>query len=230
MGRAVSLLASAGLAPYDYDGALEKFCRDVGENGFNNRLREWANSVNKTIGCTSVGKAGESVDIAGNTGSGLTDTGYRLTRKPNVPGNDGKPVPGFSIAVNLQFTDGTGNTDAALQKKYGDDSPQIRAEIRRWRMENPTPPGSVHTVLDHIDHIARTAGVDHVGLGSDFDGIERVPEQLEDVSTYPHITQGLLDRGYSAPDIKKILGGNLLRVLGEAEKTARRLQHKDANG
>jgi membrane dipeptidase len=117
-----------------------------------------------------------------------------------------------------------------LQKKYGDDSPQIRAEIRRWRMENPTPPGSVHTVLDHIDHIARTAGVDHVGLGSDFDGIERVPEQLEDVSTYPKITQGLLDRGYSEADVKKILGSNLLRVLGEAEKTARRLQHKDAAG
>ncbi|MEX0677652.1 MAG: dipeptidase [Pirellulales bacterium] len=107
-----------------------------------------------------------------------------------------------------------------LKQKYGEDSEQIRAEIRRWRTRNPTPPGTVHVVLDHIDHIARVAGVDHVGLGSDFDGIERVPQQLEDVSKYPNITQGLLDRGYSEEDIRKILGGNLLRALRQAEKVA----------
>jgi membrane dipeptidase len=111
-----------------------------------------------------------------------------------------------------------------LQAKYGDDSQQIKAEIRRWAAQHPIDRGTIHVVLDHIDHIAKVAGVDHVGLGSDFDGIETCPAQLEDVSTYPRITQGLLDRGYSEADIKKILGGNLLRVLRKAEDVAAELK------
>ncbi len=108
-----------------------------------------------------------------------------------------------------------------LREKYGNDRDKIRAELKRFYDEHPTPTGSVHIVLDHIDHIAKVAGVDHVGLGSDFDGINVVPLQLDDVSTYPNITQGLLDRGYSEEDIKKILGANLLRVMRSAEKSAR---------
>ncbi|MGE0697448.1 MAG: dipeptidase [Pirellulales bacterium] len=111
-----------------------------------------------------------------------------------------------------------------LQAKYGDDSQQIRAEIRRWAARHPIDPGTIHVVLDHIDHIAKVAGVDHVGLGSDFDGIETCPAQLEDVSTYPRITQGLLDRGYGEAGIKKILGGNLLRAMRKAEDVAAELK------
>jgi membrane dipeptidase len=111
-----------------------------------------------------------------------------------------------------------------LKNKYGNDSDKIRAEMRNWAIQNPTDPGSIHIVLDHIDHIAKVAGVDHVGIGSDYDGIESVPRQLEDVSTYPRITQGLLDRGYSEQDIHKILGGNLLRVMRAAEETARKMK------
>jgi membrane dipeptidase len=110
----------------------------------------------------------------------------------------------------------------ALQARHGDDSEKIRAGMRAWYARNPTPRGSVHVVLDHIDHIARVAGVEHVGLGSDFDGITSVPVQLEDVGCYPNITQGLLDRGYSPADVKKILGANLLRALGAAEKARAR--------
>ena len=113
-----------------------------------------------------------------------------------------------------------------LKNKYGNDSDKIRAEMRNWAIQNPTDPGSIHVVLDHIDHIAKVAGVDHVGIGSDYDGIETVPRQLEDVSTYPRITQGLLDRGYSEADIHKILGGNLLRVMRAAEETARAMKSK----
>lgn len=113
-----------------------------------------------------------------------------------------------------------------LKNKYGNDSDKIRAEMRNWAIQNPTDPGSIHVVLDHIDHIAKVAGVDHVGIGSDYDGIDTVPRQLEDVSTYPRITQGLLDRGYSEEDIHKILGGNLLRVMRAAEETARKVQSK----
>ena len=111
-----------------------------------------------------------------------------------------------------------------LEAKHGDDKEKIRSELRSWWKRNPSPPGSIHVVLDHIDHIARVAGVDHVGLGSDYDGIDMTPVQLEDVSTYPRITQGLLDRGYSEQDIHKILGGNVLRAMRQAEEASRRLR------
>jgi membrane dipeptidase len=83
---------------------------------------------------------------------------------------------------------------------------------------------TVHHVVDHIDHIAKMAGIDHVGLGSDFDGITSVPRQLEDVSCYPYITQELLNRGYNEEQIHKVLGGNALRVLREAETVAHKLR------
>ena len=79
-------------------------------------------------------------------------------------------------------------------------------------------------VIEHIDHAVKIAGADHVGLGSDFDGIPMTPEQLEDVSTYPMITQALLDRGYAPDDIKKVLGLNVLRVLRRAEQVAKEIQ------
>jgi membrane dipeptidase len=75
------------------------------------------------------------------------------------------------------------------------------------------PPTPLAVLIDHIDHIARVAGVDHVALGSDFDGIFALPAQMEDVTALPRIAQALLERGYSDADIKKILGGNMLRVM-----------------
>jgi membrane dipeptidase len=83
------------------------------------------------------------------------------------------------------------------------------------------PKVSWERILDHIDHVVKIAGADHVGLGSDFDGITAVPKQLEDVSCYPYITQVLLDRGHSPADIRKILGANVLRVLQQAEAVAK---------
>jgi membrane dipeptidase len=84
--------------------------------------------------------------------------------------------------------------------------------------------GSYRDVADHIDHIVRVAGIDHVGIGSDFDGISLAPEGLEDVSCYPRVTEELLRRNYPEADIHKILGGNVLRALRAAEETARRLR------
>lgn len=88
----------------------------------------------------------------------------------------------------------------------------------KWRLEHPIPRGSIHDVVDHIDHIVRVAGVDYVGIGSDFDGVTSLPTQLEDVSTYPRITAELLRRGYTADEIDRILRRNILRVMREAEK------------
>ena len=77
---------------------------------------------------------------------------------------------------------------------------------------------SISLLLDHIDHIVKVAGIDHVGLGSDFDGIEAPPRELNGVEDFPKITEGLLQRGYSEKDIRKILGGNFIRVLKANEK------------
>ncbi len=94
---------------------------------------------------------------------------------------------------------------------------------REWTAMIPRPPLSA--LIDHIDHVAKVAGVDHVGLGSDFDGVNgATPEGIDSAADLPKITQGLLDRGYSAEDIRKILGGNLLRVFAEAERVSREMQ------
>ncbi len=106
-----------------------------------------------------------------------------------------------------------------LKKKY-EDPKQVEAELKRWKKQHTLPRGTIHDVLDHIDHIAKVAGVTHVGLGSDFDGVSVLPTQLEDVSCYPYITQGLMDRGYTDEQIRGILGGNMMRVFRGAEAVA----------
>ena len=94
---------------------------------------------------------------------------------------------------------------------------QFRAEMDKWEKQQPPMPVCyVGHLVDHIDHIVKVAGIDHVGLGSDYDGITYGPEQMPDVSGFPYVTQELLNRGYSTGDIKKILGENFIRVLGEA--------------
>jgi len=94
---------------------------------------------------------------------------------------------------------------------------------REWAAKIPRPPLS--SLIDHIDHIAKVAGIDHVGLGSDFDGVSgATPQGIDSAADLPKITQALLDRGYSADDIRKILGGNLLRVFREAEQVSRTMQ------
>ena len=89
--------------------------------------------------------------------------------------------------------------------------------------ENKKATGNLKVVVDHIEHVIKVAGIDHVGIGADYDGVSRVPARLEDVSTYPRITQALLDRGYDRNDIHAILGRNVMRVLREAEQVSKRL-------
>jgi membrane dipeptidase len=94
---------------------------------------------------------------------------------------------------------------------------------REWAAKIPRPPLS--SLIDHINHIAKVAGIDHVGLGSDFDGVSgATPEGIDSAADLPKITQALLDRGYRAGDIRKILGENLLRVFHEAERVSHEMQ------
>ncbi len=99
-------------------------------------------------------------------------------------------------------------------------------EARRWlgQQRKRYPIGTVADVADHIDHVVQLVGIDHVGIGSDFDGVFALPEGLQDVSMYPNLVAELLRRGYSEADIEKILGGNLLRLWETVETIATQLQ------
>ena len=100
---------------------------------------------------------------------------------------------------------------------------EISKVQRKFADHIPRPPLSM--LIDHIDHIAKVAGIDHVGLGSDFDGVDgQLPEGMDSAADLPKITAGLMERGYSAEDCRKILGGNLLRVFREVEQVSKELQ------
>ncbi len=131
---------------------------------------------------------------------------------------------GFVVPAAAENTKQIFERTRELRKKYGDDEEAIRQESAAYRAKFPIPPGTIHDVANHIDHIVRVAGIDHVGIGSDFDGITTLPKQLEDVSTYPLLTQVLMDRGYSEEDIHKIMSENILRVMHDVEAVAKRLR------
>ena len=109
----------------------------------------------------------------------------------------------------------------ALNEKYKDDPERLAEESDKLEAANPLPPLPIGKLIDHIDHIVKVAGIDHVGIGADFDGANDMPEGAQDVSMLPNITYELLKRGYSEKDIRKILGENFLRVFAEAERVAR---------
>jgi membrane dipeptidase len=93
---------------------------------------------------------------------------------------------------------------------------------KKWAAQFPRPP--LKSLIDHIDHVAKVAGIDHVGLGSDFDGVTSLPAGIDSVADLPKITQALFERGYNREQIHKILGGNILRVMRQVEKVAQEMQ------
>ena len=108
----------------------------------------------------------------------------------------------------------------------------ISAEVREYdalpaeqKRREPAPRATMAQVANHIDHLRKVAGINHIGIGSDFDGITTVPQNLEDVSKYPVLVAELLRRGYTKDDLKKILGQNVLRVMRQVEQVAARLQN-----
>src|SRR5215467_15337422 len=110
---------------------------------------------------------------------------------------------------------------AEIDAKYKDDPERHGEESDKLEAANPLPPLPISKLIDHIDHIVKVAGIDHVGIGADFDGANDMPEGAQDVSMLPNITYELLKRGYSEQDIRKILGENLLRAFAEVERGAR---------
>jgi len=117
---------------------------------------------------------------------------------------------------------------AAAARKSGADSLGVAAALRQWDQAHPVPPRpTIAEVADHIDHIRRVAGIDHVGYGSDFEGMDCAPQGLEDVSDFPKLTAELIRRGYSDRDVEKVIGLNVIRALRQAEAVARRLQREE---
>ena len=107
-------------------------------------------------------------------------------------------------------------------KGYGRDSDEAKAFREAYWKENKRIYADLSDVIDHVDNVVSIAGVDHVGLGSDFDGVgDSLPIGLKDVSNYPNLIRALLERGYSDEDIRKICSGNILRVWSEVERVAR---------
>ena len=113
--------------------------------------------------------------------------------------------------------------EKAVRKKFAADPAGLEAEMRKVYQERIALAGRVplSRLLDHIEHAVKIAGADHVGLGSDFDGVsDQLPEGMEDISKIPNLIDGLRERGFADGDIEKILGANTLRVMGEVEKAA----------
>jgi membrane dipeptidase len=133
-------------------------------------------------------------------------------------------VTGFvSPAVQL-YEQSTRPLITDLRAKYGSDTAGITREINQWRASHPEPRATLSQVADQIDYVRKVAGVDHVGIGSDFDGITEVVQGLEDVSTFPALFAELARRGWTDADLRKLAGENFLRVFAQAEAVAKRLQ------
>jgi membrane dipeptidase len=126
---------------------------------------------------------------------------------------------GYVVPAAAEATLQRSNLERELDRQGVDDGTK-KARLQRWTVENPPIQGTVYDLVDHIDHLVEKCGIDHVGLGSDYDGVSLLPKQLEDVSTYPVITQVMLDRGYTPEAIHKVMSGNICRVFAEAEKVA----------
>ena len=158
---------------------------------------------------------------------------YTIAPHPrNVPDEILAMLPENGGVVMVNFFSGFvvpeyARESAAARERLRTDHPDpkdFNKAVSDWYRTHEFPRGTVATVADHIDHILQVAGVDHVGIGSDYDGVTSVPVGLEDVSCYPRLTEELLRRGYNESDVHKILGGNILRVLREAGRVAEELR------
>jgi membrane dipeptidase len=158
---------------------------------------------------------------------------YALSRHPRnvsddvlrlLPANGGVVMvnfyPGFiSEAFRLWSAERTG-VEARAKALHPSDAAAVKAEVDAWVAQHAAPPVTLSEVADHIQHIRNVAGVDHVGLGSDFDGVPALPRGLDGVEDYPALLAELMRRGWSTGDLRKLAGENVLRVMRAAERVA----------
>jgi len=129
-------------------------------------------------------------------------------------------VPWFVSARVMEHRAGRLGWQARLTEMHPDNTERRERELAAWDTDHPAPLATLGEVADHIDHLCAVMGAEHVGIGSDFDGIDEVPEGLEDVSKFPDLFVELARRGYSDEQLRAIAGGNCLRVLRAVESMA----------
>lgn len=134
---------------------------------------------------------------------------------------------GFIDPKKAEFTFNARAKEEELKQQYPNDPKRVADEMKQWRAQYKFDKTPLSVLLDHIEHIIKVAGIDHVGFGADLDGIplDAAPVGVEDVSKYPVLTYELLKRGHSEADIKKILGENLLRAMAKCEQVAKEMQN-----
>ena len=139
-------------------------------------------------------------------------------------------VPGF-LTEKARLSMASSDAEGMRLRRdlhYAEDSPQYAAGMDAWRASHQVPhEATLSDAADHIDYIRKLAGIDHIGLGSDFEGFHGATEGLEDVSKYPALLAELIRRGYGAEDIKKVAGLNVLRAFRQVERIAAQLQRKE---
>ncbi len=135
-------------------------------------------------------------------------------------------VPSFVAAEGAGFNQVFWAEARRVRAEHPDDPEAVRTAMDAWFEANPGPPATVSDVADHIHHVREVAGIDHLGIGSDFDGAPTMPEGLEDVSRYPALFEELASRDYGREDLMKIAGRNVLQVMREAERTGAHLRAK----
>jgi membrane dipeptidase len=133
-------------------------------------------------------------------------------------------VVGFVSPAAMLYDQSARPAMKELRERYGNDTAAITRAVKEWKATHPIPRATLSQVADQIDHVRKVAGVDHVGIGGDFDGISEVVLGLEDVSKYPALFAELARRGWSDNDLRKLAGENFLRVFAQAEAVAKRLQ------
>ncbi|MCE2941566.1 MAG: dipeptidase [Gemmatimonadota bacterium] len=137
-------------------------------------------------------------------------------------------VPGFVSARLVAWTRQRAGRAAELRRDAAGDTAAVRRGLEAWVAANPAPKATLADVADHVEHVRRIAGADHVGIGGDFDGIDTVIEGLEDVSKYPGLFAELARRGWTEADLRKLAGENILRVMSTAERVSARLRRERA--
>jgi membrane dipeptidase len=135
-------------------------------------------------------------------------------------------VPPFVSRAVWEWFAAEAGEQERLSALHPGDAKAAGAALDAWRAAHPAPRATLADVADHMDHVRRVAGADHVGVGSDLDGIPMVPLGLESVEAFPVLLAELLRRGWSEEDVVKAAGGNLLRVLAEGERVAARQQRE----
>ncbi|MFQ3666668.1 MAG: dipeptidase [Sphingomonadaceae bacterium] len=159
-----------------------------------------------------------------------------VTNHPrNVPDDVLKRLPANGGVVMVTFVPGfisQARADwegrRAAQALLAGQGAEAQARMRAWEKANPRPATTLAQVADHIDHVAKVAGHDHVGIGGDYDGVPDLPQGLETVATYPALFAELARRGWSEANLRKLAGENFLRVLRANERTAAALRKADA--